>query len=327
MTPDSGRYEGLVGRLEMTPDSGRYEGIVGRLEMTPDSGRYEGLGVCLEMTPDSGRYEGLVGRLEMTPDSGRYEGLVGRLEMTPDSGRYEGLVGRLEMTPNSGRYVGLVGPNSAEIAGYAYIIPLEANQTANYSHVTGDANGHVLMVNGTLVRLLLNKPYRDSQLNELLYVIIVIVFYATALMTLIVTQIKRQRREGYDVDYYDEYLQRNQEVKRTCKTATSLVRKSDKSASSYSAVTASSGVSSETRESSGHLLELPARAREQSPRSARRQGLMSGLPAVGFGGGGGGSGGLGVRGGGGVEEEGSCIPLGTSPNDSPWLESIPDIGT
>ncbi|CAG5117747.1 unnamed protein product [Candidula unifasciata] len=83
---------------------------------------------------------------------------------------------------------------------------------------------HFLLINNnTLIQVQLQEPYRDSQLNELLYVIIVIVFYATALMTLIITQIKRQRREGTEVDYYDEYLQRNSEVKQTCQTATSIV--------------------------------------------------------------------------------------------------------
>ena len=82
-----------------------------------------------------------------------------------------------------------------------------------------------LFVNGTIIQLQLKEPYRDSELNELLYVIVVIVFYATGLMTLIITQIRKQRREGSDIDYYDEYLQRNQEVKRTCRNAMSVVAK------------------------------------------------------------------------------------------------------
>lgn len=77
-----------------------------------------------------------------------------------------------------------------------------------------------------MIQVQIQEPFRDSQLNELLYVIIVIVFYATALMTLIITQIKRQRREGTEVDYYDEYLQRNSEVKQTCQTASSIVARS-----------------------------------------------------------------------------------------------------
>ncbi|BFZ00157.1 hypothetical protein BsWGS_03196 [Bradybaena similaris] len=89
---------------------------------------------------------------------------------------------------------------------------------------SADTGDHFLLINNnTLIQVQLQEPYRDSQLNELLYVIIVIVFYATALMTLIITQIKRQRREGTEVDYYDEYLQRNSEVKQTCQTANSIV--------------------------------------------------------------------------------------------------------
>ena len=88
-------------------------------------------------------------------------------------------------------------------------------------HVSGDPT--LIFLNDTVFEVRLDQPFRDSQLNELLYVIIVIVFYATALMTLIITQIKRQRREGTEIDYYDEYLQRNSEVKRTCQTATSIV--------------------------------------------------------------------------------------------------------
>ncbi|ESO86714.1 hypothetical protein LOTGIDRAFT_166987 [Lottia gigantea] len=91
----------------------------------------------------------------------------------------------------------------------------------------GDSNP-TLLVNGTLIQIQLKKTVRDSQLNELLYVIIVIMFYATALMTLIITQIKRQRREGVEVDYYDEYLQRNSQVKKTCHTATEVLNKTDK---------------------------------------------------------------------------------------------------
>jgi hypothetical protein len=38
-------------------------------------------------------------------------------------------------------------------------------------------------------------------------------FYATALMIMIATQIRKQRREGQDADYYDEYLERNRNIK------------------------------------------------------------------------------------------------------------------
>lgn len=94
-------------------------------------------------------------------------------------------------------------------------------------HVSGDPT--IIFLNDTVFEVRLDKPYRDSQLNELLYVIIVIVFYATALMTLIITQIKRQRREGTEIDYYDEYLQRNSEVKRTCQTANTIVTRQNNS--------------------------------------------------------------------------------------------------
>ena len=92
---------------------------------------------------------------------------------------------------------------------------ITVNGTLQELHTFDDGRAYVLL-NGTVLYLRLAQPYRDSELNELLYVIIVIVFYATALMTLIITQIKRQRREGSEVNYYDEYLQRNSEVKQTC---------------------------------------------------------------------------------------------------------------
>lgn len=95
-------------------------------------------------------------------------------------------------------------------------------------HQPGSDPSHVL-INGTIIQLRMREPFKDSQLNELLYVIIVIVFYATALMTLIVTQIKRQRREGTEIDYYDEYLQRNSEVKSTCRAANSIVSRASHS--------------------------------------------------------------------------------------------------
>ncbi|BFZ16985.1 hypothetical protein BsWGS_20023 [Bradybaena similaris] len=89
-------------------------------------------------------------------------------------------------------------------------------------------NQHFLLINNTLINVQIREPYRDNQLNELLYVIVVIVFYATALMTLIITQIKRQRRDGSEVDYYDEYLQRTSEVKYTCQIASSIVARQAK---------------------------------------------------------------------------------------------------
>lgn len=68
-------------------------------------------------------------------------------------------------------------------------------------------------LNGTYVYLNNKTKYKDSELNELLYVVIVIMFYATALMVMIATQIRKQRREGQDAEYYDEYLERNRNIK------------------------------------------------------------------------------------------------------------------
>ena len=106
-------------------------------------------------------------------------------------------------------------------------------------HVSGDPT--LIYLNDTVFEVRVDKPFRDSQLNELLYVIIVIVFYATALMTLIITQIKRQRREGTEIDYYDEYLQRNSEVKRTCQTATSIVSRQGNNGKTRAVSKSSSG--------------------------------------------------------------------------------------
>lgn len=192
------------------------------------------------------------------------------------------------------------------------MLPAGSNVTLNGELLETTDEGHVVMVNGTIIRIVLKKPFRDSEINELLYVIIVIVFYATALMTLIITQIKRQRREGTDVDYYDEYLQRNQEVKRTCQTATTIVLKTDKpsSAPSTSTTTASGSVE---RGSSASLLELPTRGRDLSPRSAHRHGLGSSR---------------GVGAGGGGMDDVTYLSPSMSPRElSPMLESIPDIGT
>jgi len=69
------------------------------------------------------------------------------------------------------------------------------------------------LLNGTILYLGQSSKYKDSELNELLYVVIVIMFYATALMIMIATQIRKQRREGQDADYYDEYLERNRNIK------------------------------------------------------------------------------------------------------------------
>lgn len=67
-------------------------------------------------------------------------------------------------------------------------------------------------LNGTIVGVSTKQMYRDSQTNELLYVVIVIMFYAMALMVLIATQIKKQGRTQ-EIEYYDEYLERNDRLK------------------------------------------------------------------------------------------------------------------
>jgi len=64
------------------------------------------------------------------------------------------------------------------------------------------------LLNGTYIELGTRGRYKDSEFNELLYVVIVIMFYATALMVLIATQIRKQRREGPEVEYYDDKLER-----------------------------------------------------------------------------------------------------------------------
>lgn len=172
----------------------------------------------------------------------------------------------------------------------------------NVTHVLSVPSSNIVMINGTLIHIILKKPFRDSQINELLYVIIVIVFYATALMTLIITQIKRQRREGMDVDYYDEYLQRNQEVKRTCQTATTIVLKTDRSPVGPGSALVVPAAGGSTPGASTSLLP-PVRRLDSSPRSGvRHQGLNRG-------------------------EEGSYTPNISPREISPMLESIPDVGT
>lgn len=64
------------------------------------------------------------------------------------------------------------------------------------------------LLNGTVLEIGPRTRYKDSEENELLYVVVVIMFYATALMVLIATQIRKQRREGQDIEYYDEHLER-----------------------------------------------------------------------------------------------------------------------
>ncbi|KAK3585001.1 hypothetical protein CHS0354_024914 [Potamilus streckersoni] len=85
----------------------------------------------------------------------------------------------------------------------------------NRSALSAEEIEAISSLNGTLIEVKRTKIYRDSQVNELLYVVIVIMFYAIALMVLIATQIRRQRREGQEVEYYDEYLERNDQIKST----------------------------------------------------------------------------------------------------------------
>ena len=71
------------------------------------------------------------------------------------------------------------------------------------------------LVNGTVViyQLDANTAFKDTELNELLYVVIVILFYATTLMVLIATQIRKQPRDGPEVEYYNEHLERTRKEK------------------------------------------------------------------------------------------------------------------
>ncbi|OWF48838.1 hypothetical protein KP79_PYT08775 [Mizuhopecten yessoensis] len=71
------------------------------------------------------------------------------------------------------------------------------------------------LLNGTVINLQTRHQFKDSELNELLYVVIVIMFYAMALMVLIATQIRKQKgRVGHEIEYYDEHLERNRKLKR-----------------------------------------------------------------------------------------------------------------
>lgn len=81
----------------------------------------------------------------------------------------------------------------------------------NGSRVTEADLRNLIILNGTMVEV--GGRFRDSQLSELLYVVIVIMFYAMALMVLIATQIRRQR-QGQEIEYYDEYLERNDRLKK-----------------------------------------------------------------------------------------------------------------
>ena len=50
-----------------------------------------------------------------------------------------------------------------------------------------------------------SAPYRDSSLNELIYVVVVIMFYATALMVMVGSQVRKSRREAAELEVADYY--------------------------------------------------------------------------------------------------------------------------
>ncbi len=58
-------------------------------------------------------------------------------------------------------------------------------------------------------------PYEDRGVNELIYVVVVILFYAIALMVMLGTQVRKHRRGPTDIDYqeyYEEYIQRREKI-------------------------------------------------------------------------------------------------------------------
>ncbi|KAK3089913.1 hypothetical protein FSP39_007615 [Pinctada imbricata] len=81
-------------------------------------------------------------------------------------------------------------------------------------HVLINTSHPEIFKNGTIFHIDDKTEFKDSELNELLYVVIVIMFYAMALMILIATQIRKQRR-GQDIEYYDEHLERNKSEKKS----------------------------------------------------------------------------------------------------------------
>ena len=82
----------------------------------------------------------------------------------------------------------------------------------NATDVSGKDIETIKSLNGTIKGVAKTNYYRDSQLNELLYVVIVIMLYAMALMILIATQLRKQRH-NQDIEYYDEYFERNDRMK------------------------------------------------------------------------------------------------------------------
>ena len=91
----------------------------------------------------------------------------------------------------------------------------------NATGVSGKDIETIKSLNGTLIGVTKTNSYRDSQLNELLYVVIVIMFYAMALMILIATQVRKQR-PNQDIEYYDEYFERNDRMKEKKKIIASI---------------------------------------------------------------------------------------------------------
>ena len=83
----------------------------------------------------------------------------------------------------------------------------------NASYISKHEYTAITSLNGTIVSIAKQNVFKDSQLNELLYVVIVIMFYAMALMILIATQIRKQRGNA-EIEYYDEYLERNDRMKK-----------------------------------------------------------------------------------------------------------------
>ncbi|CAG5121076.1 unnamed protein product [Candidula unifasciata] len=158
-----------------------------------------------------------------------------------------------------------MSPNSPRIDHPSIAVNMSAGDSSRFG------NQHFLLINKTLINVQIREPYRDNQRNELLYVIVVIVFYATALMTLIISQIKRQRRDGSEIDYYDEYLQRNSEVKHTCQIASSIVARQKKKPPPAVATAAFAAAATGTV-----LGQIPLRHDDTNERSSNDEGMPNG---------------------------------------------------
>lgn len=58
-------------------------------------------------------------------------------------------------------------------------------------------------------------PVEDAAgINELTYVVVVITFYAMALMVLLATQIKKSKRDSVEAELFDQYLERQEMMRR-----------------------------------------------------------------------------------------------------------------